>query len=149
MNDRASMAAQLHSALRAFAETATALTDGQALDMPDLFPAWEEVLAAGKELEPGKVIRDGGTLYRVVQAVTPVESQPPHGAGMLAVYRPIDRAHAGTLEDPIPWVSGMDCRAGQYFSYNGKVYQVAEGGDMIPCTWPPDTAGMWQWVEVM
>ena len=32
--------------------------------------------------------------------------------------------------------------------YNGKVYQVAEGGDMIPCTWPPDTPGMWQWEEV-
>ena len=25
---------------------------------------------------------------------------------------------------------------------------VAEGGDMIPCTWPPDTPGMWQWEEV-
>ena len=34
------------------------------------------------------------------------------------------------------------------YRYNGKVYQVAEGGDMIPCTWPPDTPGMWQWEEV-
>ena len=25
---------------------------------------------------------------------------------------------------------------------------VAEGRDMIPCTWPPDTPDMWQWVEV-
>lgn len=25
---------------------------------------------------------------------------------------------------------------------------AAMGGDMIPCTWPPDTAGMWQWVLV-
>lgn len=42
----------------------------------------------------------------------------------------------------------MDCYAGKHYSYNGKVYRVAEGGDMIPCTWPPDTPGMWQWVEM-
>ena len=74
--------------------------------------------------------------------------QAPHDEGMLAVYRPIDREHAGTADDPIPWVYGMDCYAGKCYRYNGKVYQVAEGGDMIPCTWPPDTPGMWQWEEV-
>ena len=51
-------------------------------------------------------------------------------------------------DDPIPWVYGMDCHAGKCYRYNGKVYRVAEGGDMIPCTWPPDTPGMWQWEEV-
>ena len=39
----------------------------------------------------------------------------------------------------------MDCHAGQYFSYEGHVYRVAEGGDMIPCVWAPGTAGLWQW----
>ena len=67
--------------------------------------------------------------------------RPPHS-------KPIDREHAGTADDPIPWVYGMDCHAGKCYRYNGKVYQVAEGGDMIPCTWPPDTPGMWQWEEV-
>ena len=115
-----------------------------------LFPAWEDLLAAGNKLEENTVLRDGSTLYRVVQAggVIPQEHQPPHGEGMLAVYRPIDEGHAGTLEDPIPWVYGMDCHAGTYFSYNGHIYLVAEGGDMIPCVWPPDTAGLWQWVLV-
>lgn len=67
---------------------------------------------------------------------------------MLAIYRPIDQAHAGTLEDPIPWVYGMDCLAGTYYSYNGHTYKVADGGTMTPCVWPPDTAGMWQWVLI-
>ena len=93
-------------------------------------------------------LKDAGFPYRVVQAVTPQAHQAPHDEGMLAVYRPIDREHAGTADDPIPWVYGMDCHAGKCYRYNGKVYQVAEGGDMIPCTWPPDTPGMWQWEEV-
>lgn len=116
--------------------------------MPDLFPAWETVLEAGEELPAGRILNDGGQLYRVVQAVTPQAEMPPHDDGMLAIYRPIDREHAGTADDPIPWVYGMDCYAGKHYSYNGKVYKVAEGGDMIPCTWPPDSPGMWQWVEV-
>ena len=109
-----------------------------------------EALAAGATLAQNSIVNDGGTLYRVVSAggVIPQAHQPPHGEGMLAVYRPIDESHAGTLEDPIPWVYGMDCHAGVYFSYNGHIYQVAEGGDMVPCTWPPDTAGLWQWVLI-
>lgn len=144
------MNAQAQIAVMAFCATATTITDTQALQMPDLFPAWEDLLAAGNKLAENTVLRDGSVLYRVVQSggVTPLESQPPHAEGMLAVYRPIDEGHAGTLEDPIPWVYGMDCHAGTYFSYNGHIYLVAEGGDMIPCVWPPDTAGLWQWVLV-
>lgn len=139
---------QLRVAAMAFAATATTIPDAQALEMPDLFPMWETVLSEGKELAAERAISKDGQLYRVVQAVTPQEHQPPDGEGMLAIYRPINPEHAGTADDPIPWVYGMDCHAGKYYSYEGAVYMVAEGGDMIPCTWPPDTAGMWQWVKV-
>lgn len=142
------MNAQTQVAVMAFCATATTITNDQALQMPDLFPTWEQVLAAGEELSADRIINKDGILYRVVQAVTPQEHQPPDGEGMLAIYRPIDEEHAGTLEDPIPWVYGMDCHAGTYFSYNGHIYQVAAGGDMIPCVWPPDTAGLWQWVLI-
>ena len=141
------LAAQSVEVARAFAAKAETLSDGEALAMPDLFPVWEDVLAAGEKLTEGTVLRDGETLYRVVQAggVVPQEHQPPHAEGMLAVYRPIELSHAGTADDPIPWEYGMDCHAGQYFSYEGHVYRVAEGGDMIPCVWAPGTAGLWQW----
>ena len=138
---------QLRVAAMAFAATATTIPDTQALEMPDLFTTWEQVLAEGAKLAAGRVISKDGQLYRVVQAVTPIESQPPGGEGMLAIYRPINPEHAGTADDPIPWVYGMDCHAGKYYSYEGAVYMVAEGGDMIPCTWPPDS-GIWQWVKV-
>ena len=113
-----------------------------------IFPTWEEVLEAKQKLMPGRIITQDGQPYRVAQEVTPQADQAPHDEGMLAIYRPIDEGHDGTLADPIPWLHGMDCVAGNHYSYNGAVYQVAEGGSMIPCTWPPDTDGVWQWVKI-
>lgn len=139
------MQTQTLLAVRVFASAATAVTDEQVLEMPDLFPTWAEVLDSGARLAKNTSITKDGTVYRVMTDVTPQEGQPPDGPGMLAVYRPIEKSHAGTVEDPIPWVYGMDCRAGQYFSYEGHVYRVAEGGDMIPCIWAPGTPGLWQW----
>lgn len=134
--------------VRAIAATATTLSDKVARSISDLLAAWEELLAAGNQVAAGVCLTHNGQTYRVVQAVTPIESQPPGGEGMLAVYRPIEREHTGTMADPIPWVSGMDCYAGKYYSYNGKIYRVAEGGTMSPCVWPPDTPGLWQWEVV-
>ena len=117
----------------------------QSAALAALFPAWDEVLSNGTELAAGRIISKDGQLYRVMQATVPQAHQVPGGEGMLAVYRPIDREHAGTPEDPIPWVYGMDCLAGLCYSYNGAVYRVADGGNMIPCVWAPDTPGLWQW----
>lgn len=139
---------QIEIAVMAFTAAAVDIEDTVALQIPDLFPTWADVLKEGKELPKGRIIQDGTQLYRVVQAVTPQEGQPPHGDGMLAVYRPINQQHAGTADDPIPWVMGMDCTEGTYYSYKGKVYRVAVGGSMTPCVWPPDTGGMWQWEVV-
>ena len=145
MSDRLHAAVQMHNALKAFAGTATVLSDSQALQMPDLFPTWEEVLSAGVELAEKTYLTKDEQVYQVMQPVIPQAHQVPGGAGMLAVYRPVDGSHAGTREDPIPWVYGMDCHSGVYFSYEGHVYRVAEGGDMIPCVWTPGTPGLWQW----
>ena len=143
-------AVSTRAAAMVFAAGATEITDDQALTMPGLFPLWEDALAAGAKLKCGQIIDDGGTLYRVVpeDGVTPQAHQPPHGEGMLAVYRPVAPSHAGTAEDPIPWVYGMDCPEGKYFSYQGHVYLVAEGGTMSPCVWAPGSAGLWQWMLV-
>lgn len=131
---------------RAMAASATSLTDAAAHGIPDLLPTWDELLAAGNKVAAGVCLVHNGQTYRVVQAVTPIESQHPGGDGMLAVYRPIEREHTGTMADPIPWVSGMDCRTGKYYSYEGVTYLCK--GDMIPCVWTPGTAGLWQWEVV-
>ena len=146
--NNAKLSGQLSAAAKLYVQAATDVPDETALEMPDLFKTWEEVLAAGQKVAQNTIINDGGTLYRVVAegGVLPQEHQPPHGEGMLAVYRPIDTAHTGTLEDPIPWVYGMDCTEGLYYSYNATVYLCK--ANMTPCVWAPGTAGLWQWEAV-
>lgn len=144
----ARLSGQLSAAARLYVQAATDVPDETALEMPDLFKTWAEVLAAGVTVAENSIINDGGTLYRVITpgGVLPQEHQPPHGEGMLAVYRPIDTAHAGTKEDPIPWVYGMDCTAGLYYSHAAALYLCS--ADMTACVWAPGTAGVWQWEAV-
>lgn len=146
--NNAKLSGQLSAAAKLYVQAAADVPDETALEMPDMFKTWEEVLEAGKTVAENSIINDGGTLYRVVAegGVLPQEHQPPHGEGMLAVYRPIDTAHTGTLEDPIPWVYGMDCTEGLYYSYNATVYLCK--ANMTPCVWAPGTAGLWQWEAV-
>ena len=92
--DKLEMARETRAALLAFAAGATALTDEQALGMASVFPTWPEGVNADGQYVQGQVVQDEGQLYRVMQpTVTPVENQPPHGEGMLAVYRPIEVEH--------------------------------------------------------
>lgn len=142
----ARLTGQMQAAVKLYVQKATDIPDEQALEMPDLFYTWDEVLEAGELLEANTILNLGGQLYRVVQAVTPQAHQRPDGEGMLAIYRPIDKTHAGTQEDPIPFVYGMDTEQGKYYSYNGKLYLC--NLTMPACVWPPDTAGLWQWTEV-
>ena len=133
---------------RSFAATYTSLPDSVALSIPDMLPTWSELLERGEKIAEGVCLMNDGKCYRVVSSggVTPQAHQPPGGEGMLAVYRPIDRDHAGTFDDPIPWVSGMDCFKDKYYSNEGEVYLCKQ--DMTPCVWAPGTAGVWQWEVV-
>ena len=141
-----SLQEQAMTLTRAMAASATGLTDTVALSIPDLLPTWYDLLSAGSEVAAGVCLVHNGQTYRVVQDVTPLESQPPDMDGMLAVYRPIEREHTGTMADPIPWVNGMDCEEGKYYRYEDKTYLCKS--DMLPCVWPPDTPDMWQWEVV-
>lgn len=132
--------------MRAMARSATTLTDAVALSVPDLLPTWEELLEAGDTISEGVCLTCNGQTYRVVQSVTPQAHQSPDSAGMLAVYRPIEREHAGTKEDPIPFVYGMDCEKGKYYSHNGVIYRAKQ--NMTPCVWEPGTDNETVWEVV-
>ncbi len=113
--------------------------DATALIVAPACPEW----TAGTHYEAGDVVNHNGQAYRVIQSVDSLESQPPDAEGMLAIYRPLMPEHEGTLEDPIPFVSGMDVYNGKYYSYSSAVYLAK--ADMLPCTWAPGTEGLWQW----
>lgn len=113
-----------------------------------LFDEW----TAGKTYEAGYRLVHEGVIYEVIQQVTAIETQPPSAEGMLAIYRPLSvdsetgEEPDGTLENPYTYLDGMDVYNGKYYTYNGKLYLAK--ADMIPCTWAPGTAGLWQWEEV-
>lgn len=124
---------------------AALLTDEEALTAAQAFTHW----AAGQGYAKDQIVYHDQTqcLYRVVQAVTrSLATQQPGGVGMLAIYRPIQPQHTGAKTDPIPYLYGMDCSSGLYYSAGGEIYLCK--ADMIPCVYPPDTMGMWQWERV-
>lgn len=116
--------------------------DASALIVAPVCPEW----AAGQNYKAGDILNHNGTAYRVAQDVLSLGNQPPDADGMLAIYRPISLTSSGTIDDPVPFENGMDVTKDLYYSYNGKVYLAK--ADMLPCVWPPDTAGLWQWEEV-
>lgn len=133
--------------MRAMARTATNIPDAVALSIPDILPTWQEFLDAGEQIGANVCLMHERQCYRTKQSVTPQAHQPPGSEGMLAIYSPIDQKHAGTIEDPIPWVYGMDCEANKYYSYNGHVYRAKML--MQPCVWAPGDPGtVNQWEQV-
>ena len=142
--ERIQLAGQFRNGVMTFASGATTISDKQALSMASLFPVWPDGVNEDGQYIENQIIQHEGQLYRIAQpTVAPQEHQKPGGEGMLAVYRPIELSHAGTLEDPIPFILGMDTEKDKYYSYNGKIYLCNLAMDA--CVWAPDTPDMWQW----
>ena len=84
--------------------------------------------------------------HTVLYSLVDTAGAPASGRRRDACNLPIEREHAGTQSDPIPWVYGMDSYNGKYYSYEGKTYLCKS--DMLPCVWASGTAGLWQWEVV-
>lgn len=108
----------------------------------ELYDKW----VADTAYKVDKLLVHNGKLYRVARDLTSSAVYPPDSEGVLALYRPIDVTHAGTLDDPIPYVDGMDCDKDKYYSFEGNTYLCK--ADLKPCVWKPGTDGMWQWEKV-
>ena len=100
----------------------------------------------GATYEKGKRIQYNEIAYEVQQKVTAMANQTPSTEGMLAIYTPISSRGQGTKDDPFEFIYGIMVYTGEYYTYNGKLWYAA--GDMLPCTWYPGTAGVYQWEEV-
>ncbi len=97
----------------------------------------------------GEIIKADGLFYEIVAPHTSNAAAYPV-ATTFAYYRLVELAHAGTIDDPIPYpeTAGVvvNVKNGLYYSYKGAVYRAKL--DMPDCVYPPDTAGMWQWEQV-
>lgn len=93
--------------------------DQEALEVKSLYKQWECQL--GKELTIGEYIQFEDKLYRVLQSHTAQKVWEP-GKGTESLYVVIDKEHEGTLEDPIPWNTNMECFNGKYYTEDGVLY---------------------------
>lgn len=98
------------------------LSDQKALECKSLYWQWEELI--GTEAKPGRRFLYGTDLFKVrADAGTHVFSRDwPPGPNTASLYEAINEAHAGTAEDPIPWVQPMALTMGLYYSEDGKIY---------------------------
>lgn len=87
------------------------LTDAEALTVKNLHKQW----SAGENVEPGEYRLYNDVLYRVNEGqghTTQADWTPDKTPAMWTV---IDEEHAGTYEDPIPWVTNMRPEVGKYY----------------------------------
>lgn len=93
--------------------------DQEALSVKYLYKEW--VCQIGKILKVGEYIQYDDRLYKVLQQHTVQENWTP-GEGTESLYMVVDKLHEGTLEDPIPWESNMECFLGKYYIEDEVLY---------------------------
>ena len=98
------------------------LNDQLALKYSAMYPVW----AAGIAVEVGQRYQYGDRLYKVGQAHTTQSDWTPSATP--ALWTVIDVVHAGTIDDPIPAVAGMEYTKGLYYSEDGLLYLMNRQG---------------------
>lgn len=86
------------------------LPDEEAETVTDLFPEWQ----IGVSYTIGTRIQYGSKLYKVRQAHTSQADWTPDITP--ALYELIDASHSGTIDDPIPFETGMAIEQGKYYT---------------------------------
>lgn len=117
---------QMGAAVRLAKAAAQNLTDVQTLEVPELYERWEADTAYAQQYI---VRRPGGQLYRCRQAHTSQAGWEPENTP--ALWAAIDQSHAGTLENPIPAVRGMEYQYGLYYldPEDSKTYLCSRTGE--------------------
>lgn len=118
------LARQHYYATRATVQAAASgMADDKAVLMPDMFDAWDGNAVSYKmnDIVSYGTAADGSTqLYRVITAHTSQADWTPDVA--VSLFVKIDKTHAGTLEDPIPYSTGMEIFKDKYYTENGILY---------------------------
>lgn len=97
------------------------LTDEQALSCKAIYKQWKDLL--GVTVKKGYRFLYDRDLYRTEQPeYTFVKQYIPGSMGTESLFSHIDEAHAGTLEDPIPYETNMEIFEGKYYIQYDVVY---------------------------
>lgn len=93
------------------------LTNEQALAVADLYPYWE----AGKTIKTGDKYKYIDDLWECRKDHTSTNDLKP-SIENVEYWQIVDVTHAGTQEDPIPFVAPMELIKDKYYIYNNVVY---------------------------
>ena len=105
--------------------------DQEALELKMLYKQWEKQI--GRELTVGEYVQHGDRLYRVLTTHVAQENWEP-GVGTESMFVVIDKVHAGTIDDSIPWNANMECEEGKYYSEDGVIYLcIRTSGIALQC----------------
>lgn len=103
----------------------TEVTDEEALSYPNTFLTFEELCKKGQQVAQGVVFRYENKLWRVVKSHTPQSIYPP-STNTASLYSRIDKKHAGTIDDPIPYEQLMVLELGKYYTQYGVLYECIQ-----------------------
>lgn len=88
---------QMLKAQRLTVKTMTTIENSVALEIPDLFPNFVDMI--GEAVKKGNILKYTGKLYRVRQDHTVLAIYTP-GIETASLYEVIDKEHDGTINDP-------------------------------------------------
>lgn len=110
--------------LRPVIESASqSLEDDVALTAVELFPKWSDCVAQAMKVIRGFRFQYDGKLYRVEQPeYTFVEYYVPGELGTESLFSKVDKTHAGTYEDPIPYEKNMEIYQDLFYIQNEVIY---------------------------
>lgn len=94
------------------------LTASEALRVKDRYPEWK----VGIDVKTGERYKVDDTLWECIQRHTTQENWRP-GPATASLWKVVDEEHAGTIADPIPYVTPMELFNGKYYRQDGVVYK--------------------------
>ena len=94
------------------------LTPAEALQVKDRYPEW----IAGITVKVGERYLSDDILWECIQGHTTQENWRP-GTSTASLWKVVDEEHAGTIADPIPYVTPMELFNGKYYRQDGVTYK--------------------------
>lgn len=94
------------------------LTPAEAVQVKDNYPEW----IAGITVKVGERYLSDDILWECIQGHTTQENWRP-GTSTASLWKVVDEEHAGTIDDPVPYITPMELFEGKYYRQNGVTYK--------------------------
>ena len=105
------------------------LSDEEALQKKVLYDTWGSKI--GESVSQGERLYYDDQLFKVRQEHVVQKHYPP-STDTLSLYEVIEESHAGTKDDPIPYVQNMALEEGKFYTQDGVLYECYNAMQPMP-----------------